>query len=145
MCCFFSCGKENGTKDNNFYFFLREIRTVYPIKNTDGYIYCMWFYMVLFCRQRFFSILFLQNYVYNRISLQKFPCPCYKILYYYVKFKLNLMRNCFSHLTSFSNLFVFLNRINTVFVKNGEMIFLLYIIFGFCLNFSSKDLRTKIL
>lgn len=108
MCCFFSCGKENGTKDNNFYFFLREIRTVYPIKNTDGCIYCMRFYMVLFCRQRFFSILFLQNYVYNRISLQKFPCPCYKILYYYVKFKFNLMRNCFSHLTSFSNLFVFL-------------------------------------
>lgn len=90
-----------------FFFFLRKIRTSYPIKNTDGQIYCMRFYMVLFCRQGFFSILFLQNYVHNRISLQKFPCPCYKILYYYVKFKFNLMRNCFSHLTSFSNLIYF--------------------------------------
>ena len=134
--------------DNNLYFSLRTIGTAYPIKDTDGDIYWMWFYMVLFSRQEFFSIPFLQYYVHNRISLQKSPYPYCKILYYYVQFKFNLMRNCFPHLTSFSNpIRFFFNRINTdsVFIKNGEMTFLLFITFDFFFNFYSKELKIKIL
>lgn len=58
------------------------------------------------------------------------------------------MRNCFLHLTLFSSIIhFFLNKINleSVFITNGEMIILLFIIFDFFFNFCSKDLRIKFL
>lgn len=57
FCLFLSfCGKENGRKDNNFYFSLSTIWIAYHIKHPDRCIYGKRFYVLLFSRQKFVAL-----------------------------------------------------------------------------------------